>query len=554
MQRDKTKALKPVFSGGQIAFLLFCLWAGVAPVFAQQGPRVVASADTTSIRIGEQIRWTVEVEVDSASRVIFPEGQTFSPLETVEAFKTDTTRKNDRILLQKTYALTQFDSGGYLLPTQRIEIDGKGFFTDSLLVKVATVPVDTVAQKMYDIKPMMEVTGSRLGWLKWIALGLLAVLLAGGAYYWFFVRKKPLTEAEEEALLPPYDRAMKELKRLEQSRYLIQDEYKQYYTELTGIVRAYLEEEVHISALESTTAQLLEKLELLRDAGKLSLEDTTLRQFQNILETADLVKFAKSKPELRKAEEDRNRVEEIVQKTKEALPEPTEEELLQQEEYRMALAEQQRKRKVRFALGAVAGLLAIGLVSAIGYYGFRNVKDYLIGTPSKSLLEGEWVSSSYGYPPVILETPEVLYRKEIELPPEAMASIQDLDAFAYDDTRANLSIAAVSTVFTKTDEVPDYEEAVDQVLAGFERNGARNIITKQEDFTTVSGVPGVRVYGSGNFKVPDSDEFLKGKYTILLFGGNGFMQQVVISWEEEDRYAEEIVARILKTIEVKTVI
>ncbi len=553
MGRDKTHIRKPAAGKTLLALLCLCLSA-VYPVFSQQAPRITSSVDTASIRIGEQIQWTVAVEVDSTARVIFPEGQTFSPLETVEAYKTDTTRKNDRMLLQKTYALTQFDSGGYLLPTQRIEIDGEGYFTDSLLVRVATVPVDTVNQKMYDIKPMMGVETSRLGWLKWLGFGLLALLLAGGAYYWFFIRKKPLTESEQEALLPPYERAMKELKRLEQSKYLIQDEFKQYYTELTGIVRAYLEEEVHISALESTTSELLEKLELLRDSGKLHLEDATLRQFQGILETADLVKFAKNKPELRKAEEDRSRVEEIVQKTKEALPEPTEEELLQQEEYRLAFEEQQRRRKLRFALGAVAGVLLIALVSSVGYFGFRNVRDYLIGNPSKSLLEGEWVASSYGYPPIILETPEVLYRKEIPLPPEAMATIRDLDAFAYDDPRAHLSIAAVSTVFNKADEAPDYEGAVDQVLAGFERNGARNIITKQEDFTTVSGAPGLKVYGNGNFKIPDSQEFIKGKYAILLFGGNGFMQQVVISWADEDRYAEEIVARILKTIEVRTVI
>ncbi|MGB5654455.1 MAG: hypothetical protein WBM56_11550 [Robiginitalea sp.] len=553
MQRDNIHVFKST-GAGYFTFILTILLAFSPPLFSQQPPRVESSTDTASIRIGEQIQWTVVVEVDSTAQVIFPEGQTFSPLETVEAYKTDTTRKKDRMLLQKTYALTQFDSGGYLLPTQRIEIDGKGYFTDSLFVMVATIPVDTVNQKMFDIKPMMEVETSPWGWLGWLALGLLVLLLGGFAYYWFYLRKKPLTEAEKEALLPPYERAMKELKRLEESRYLIQDEYKQYYTELTGIVRAYLEEEVHISALESTTAQLLEKLELLRDAGKLDLEESTLRQFQGILETADLVKFAKNKPELRKAEEDRTHVEEIVRKTKEALPEPTEEELLQQETYRMAMAEQQRKRKVRFALAGVGGLVLIGLIGAIAYYGFSNVKDYLIGTPSKSLLEGEWVASSYGYPPVILETPEVLYRKEIELPPEARATIKDLDAFAYDDTRAHLSIATLSTVFNKPDEEPDYEGAVEQILSGFEKNGARNIITKQEDFTTVSGVPGIRVFGRGEFKIPDSDRFLKGKYTILLFGGNGFMQQVVLSWEEEDPYAEEIVARILKTIEVKTVI
>ena len=109
-------------------------------------------------------------------------------------------------------------------------------------------------------------------------------------------------------------------------------------------------------------------------------------------------------------------------------------------------------------------------------------------------------------------------------------------------------------MFSKADTPPDYDQAVDQVLAGFEQNGAKNIITKQEEFTTVSGVKGVRVYGRGDFRMGDSEEYVKGRYTVLLFGGNGFLQQVVISWEDGDPYAEQIVERILKTVEVKTVV
>lgn len=531
------------------------LWFLTIPflVFAQEPPRVETMVDTTFIRIGEQLKWTVSVDADSTAQIIFPEGQTFSPLETVEAFKTDTTRKTKRFRLQKTYALTQFDSGAYLLPTQRIEIDGKGYFTDSLLISVATVPVDTVNQKMYDIKAPMKVEASRFAWFKWVGVGLFLILFAG-AVYWFFFRKKPLSEKEEEALLLPFERAMRELKRLEESRYLIQEEYKQYYSELTGIVRAYMEEEVHVSALESTTSQLMDKLELLRDAGKLNLDEQTTLQFRKILETADLVKFARSRPEIRMAEQDRLQVEKIVQKTKEAIPEPTEEELLQQEEYRLEIAARKKRKKIRYAGIAAGVLLLISMVTSVAYFGFRNVKDSLFGNPSKTLLEGEWISSSYGYPPVILETPEVLFRREIQIPPEAREAINDLDAFTYDDPKANMSISAVSTVFNKADSPPDFEAALEQVLAGFESRGARNIITKQEEFTTVSGIQGLRVFGRGEFKLPDSGEFVKGKYTVLLFGGNGFIQQVVISWEEGDPYAEEIVERILRTIEVKTIV
>src|SRR5680860_1871834 len=141
------------------AFLCFLFFGCIG--FSQKNPSVTSQVDTTDIKIGEQVKFTVTVEADSTAQVIFPEGQTFSPLETVEAFATDTTRKNDRMTLQKIYALTQFDSGAYKLPSQRIEINGMGFFTDSAMVNVANVAVDTLAQKMYDIKPLMEVEKSR---------------------------------------------------------------------------------------------------------------------------------------------------------------------------------------------------------------------------------------------------------------------------------------------------------------------------------------------------------------------------------------------------------
>lgn len=456
--------------------------------------------------------------------------------------------------LVKTYALTQFDSGAYLLPTQRVEIDGKGYFTDSLFVSVANVPVDTTQQKMYDIKPMQDLEGSSWGWLKWAGLVILLLLVAGGLYWWFVLREKPLTEEEEEALLPPFERAMLNLKKLEDSRFLIQDEFKAYYTELTGIVRAYLEEEIEIDALESTTSQLMDKMEMLRDAGRLELQQETLVEFRRILETADLVKFARSKPELRQAETDRETMAKIVRDTQEAIPEPTEEELMEQEAYREAIALQKRKKRIRIAAASLAGILLLGSVGTVSYFGFDQVRETLFGTPTKSLMEGEWISSSYGYPPILLETPEVLYRKELPIPEEAAETIQDMDVFAYDNPRAHLSILARSVTLRDVSAEPDFEQSVEEILVQFEKQGARNLITKQEEFTTVSGVKGIRVYGNGRMQMPDSQSDMKAGYAILVFGGKGFIQQVVLSWEEGDPYADAIVERILRTLDVKLIV
>lgn len=528
-------------------FLLFIIQG-----FAQERPTVSTEIDTTYIKIGEQIHWTVTVDIDTTSTVIFPEGQTFSPLETVEAFATDTTRKKDRLTLQKIYALTQFDSGAYKLPSQRIEINGMGFMTDSMLINVATIPVDTLNQKMYDIKPLINVEKSNIEFWKYILIGILVLLVFGALFYWFVLRKKPLTEEEKVALLPPYDRALLELKRLENSKYLIQDEYKQYYSELTSIVRSYLEEDAHVSALESTTGQLIEKLELLKDAGELKLDDDTIKQFQQILQTADLVKFAKNKPSTLVAEQDRKLVEQIVVKTHDALPEPTEDELLEQAEYQEELERKAKKKKIMVAIVSVVAIILIGTTIAGVKYGFGYLKDSVFGHPTKELLEGEWVRSNYGFPPVQLETPQVLVRQEVKLPPEAKAAIADIQAFGYTSPIGLFSVGTTSITLNQQDAEPDFEKTIEQILSNFEGQGAKNIITKQEEFSTISGVKGVKVYGSGEFLIPNSKELIDGKYTVLLFGGKGFQQYVILTWLEDDTYAQEIVDRILASVEVKT--
>ncbi len=517
---------------------------------AQTKPTIKTNVDTTYIRIGEQIKWEITVGIDSTDQVIFPEGQTFSPLETVEAYATDTTRKNDRLTLQKIYALTQFESGTYKLPSQRIEINGVGYFTDSLQINVETIPVDTLAQKMYDIKPLMVVDKTNPDLWKYLLGAVLVLLLIGGLFYWFVFRKKPLTEEEKVALLPAYDRALLELKRLENSKYLIQDEYKEYYSELTDIVRSYLEEDANISAMESTTGQLIEKLELLSDSGDLELEKDTISQFKNILQTADLVKFAKSKPSMSVAEQDRKIVGLIVEKTHEAIPEPTEEELMQQAEYQEELERKKQKKKLIIGIASLAALVIIGTTIAGFQLGFTYLKDTIIGHPSKELLEGNWVSSRYGFPSVILETPKVLIRKEVKLPPEAKANINEIQAFEYRSAMSLFSIGATSITLSEETET-DFAQTIEQIVKNFEVQGAKNIITKQEDFVTISGVKGLKVYGSGKFAVPGSKDLMKGKYTILLFGGKGFQQYVILSWKDDDTYAQEIVDRILTTVEVK---
>ena len=154
-------------------------------------------------------------------------------------------------------------------------------------------------------------------------------------YAFFFAKKR---REERKNKLPPFERAIEELKALQTVSPSLQEEYKQYYSRLTDVVRRYLEEEAKISALESTTDELLLKLEALKQSGQLELERQTLKNLKTVLQTADLVKFARSTPEFGSISKDRELVEGVLIETKEALPEPTPEEIREREEYRLLLA------------------------------------------------------------------------------------------------------------------------------------------------------------------------------------------------------------------------
>ena len=157
-------------------------------VFAQQ-KLVKTSIDTTKNKIGAEFKLTLKTEVDTLTKVVFPNLVNFGPLEVIQSYPIDTIRKNDRYELIKKYGLTQFDSGKYTIPSVRILINNKPFLSDSLRVEVANVQVDTLKQKMFDIKDIIPAQKTVGDWWKY----LLIVLLLGGLgalIYWYIKRTK----------------------------------------------------------------------------------------------------------------------------------------------------------------------------------------------------------------------------------------------------------------------------------------------------------------------------------------------------------------------------
>ncbi len=526
--------------------------------------KIKSSIDSTSVKIGQQITYEIEVEVDTSSLVVFPEGQTFLPLEMIESYKVDATKMDDRFRLIKKYGLTQFDSGSYTIPRQKILIGDYEFFTDSVQVEIRSIAVDTTKQPLYDIKPLTEVDKSAGKWWLYLLLVLLALGLVAFLLYWFIWREKPLSQEEKVALLPPYERAKLALVELDKTSYLENSELKAYYSELTGIIRTYLDEKVYDRALESTTEELISRLHLLSDGNQIDLSKDDIKNIDTILRRADLVKFAKSKPDIALAQLDRQTIDVEIDHVKEALPEPTEEELLADLKYQEELAERKKRKKVVITVVISVVLLIGTFVGFSAHYGLRYVKDSIFGHPSKELLEEkEWVSSEYGAPGVIITTPKVLERYEVAIPENLKGQIEVAN-FKYGSIFSGLEIVVTSTKLPETEpqgganeqETSPEEESgrrlirrAEARLNSLESLGAENIITKNEQFITPNGQEGLKTFGTADF-TDEKGNREKGEYIILGFTTERLLQEVVLLWNKDDVYANQIMDRVLNSIEL----
>ena len=547
MQMKENKSYKAKILFLELTRNLFMLFLFFKVCLSQA--QVSSSIDTTQIRIGEEIIYSIQVEVDSTALVLFPEGQSFNPLEVIDSYDIDTTRLQDKIRLIKKYGLTQFDSGSYTLPSQRVVINNKSFNTDSVNLEVFNVLVDTTKQKMFHIKPAFEVEEPGVDFEKllyWIA----PILLIIGIVAFLFFRRRKRKKTESAKQLPPYEEAIEALKVLDHSNFLENDNSKSYYSSLTEILKRYIGREVDDAALESTSNELIDRLILHKDAGSFDFDTETINKIDKILKRADLIKFAKMKELEGQAKTDRTVVEDIINETKEIIPEPTEEELLKNKLYLEELRRKQLKRKrIKIVLTAFASVIIAAVIFG-SIKGFDELKDKILGNEMRNLSEGRWIKSEYGSPLIVVETPRVLIRTLDSLVPKSVL-IKRKSLFTYGHINDLLYIR-VSTIKFNQEQKLELESSLDMSLELLEKAGAKNLVVKREDFETENGIKGIKAYGDFHVQV-SGNKLLKKKssYELLLFAQENGLQEVLVVYEGDSRFSEAIKDRIINSIELE---
>lgn len=534
-------------------YILFLLIS--TSLFAQ---KVTTSIDSTKKKIGAEFKLTLKTDVDTLSKVKFPNAKFFGPLEVIQSYKIDTVKNGARYELIKKYGLTQFDSGKYTIPRIPVLINGKPSFSDSIKVEVNDVKVDTLKQKMYDIKDIAKVNSPLGSW--WIYLLILLAIGVIGYFVYKYIKKRQ-SQPKVEAIVytSPIEKATSLLQQLEKKELWQKGEIKNYYSELTDIARNYIEEEIHIPAMESTTSELIEGLRKAAKLQKLKLSNETVENLEKVLKQADLVKFAKVKPLDFEIEEDKKRISSSIVTIHKSIPEIVEDndELAlwneqQKELARIQKLKKQKRVRIITTIGIVLGMLMLFVLGLIYFKGFDYVKDNFLGHPTKDLVEGEWVFSEYGNPGVKIETPKVLKRMDASkaLPKDAAALIKDMQLFVYGSMLDDFYITVATSTFKQEVQL-DLDKAVEGSLKVMESQGAQNIIVKTEEFDTQQGITGKKSYGTMTILDKVKGKSTKMYYEMLVFGQNNGLQQILILHREDDKYGQQIGERILNSVELK---
>jgi len=334
--------------------LIYLCIAAIYPVMTTSAQNVIVQAEVDSMMmwVGQQTGLRLSVTCDAGNKVVFPayRDTIVRGLEIIPPVITDTQYVNNgqRMTLTRNYVVTCFDSALIYIPSMPVEVDGTEYQSNRLALAFMTYDIPEGEEtKIFGPKENMK-TPVRLYEAKGLLVYWFLAIMAIGLGVYLFIRFKDdkpiIRRIKIEPKVPAHVKALSEIEDLRQSGGPHSEDAKGYYTQLTDILREYINERFGFNATEMTSYEILERLEESRDKESLA-------ELRDLLSTSDMVKFAKFKPMLN--ENDRNLVSamEFVNDTK---IEISEEELKPKEEE--TIVEVKRSKGARIML-LVAGVV-----------------------------------------------------------------------------------------------------------------------------------------------------------------------------------------------------
>ncbi len=272
--------------------LIILLIVLTASVFSQARLSVEISND--SIKLGEPLRYSLLIEYPKGGKIMGDPVTGFSEFEVLQIRKTDPDSKAGKIVEQRDFTLMRFDTGRCVISAPEIMILSGLDTLRAVGVEKTIYVVSILDSTKRDIEPEKPILRVTVRWWLVIVMGIavLGILLLIAWLVYRYIKawqeKKRREALAEPAPIPrsPEEIAFEQIELLRQKNYLDEALFKIYYSELSDILRNYLEAKIGISAMESTTVDIVREIEQKVSRG-------TAQDWFEFLSHADLVKFAK---------------------------------------------------------------------------------------------------------------------------------------------------------------------------------------------------------------------------------------------------------------------
>lgn len=270
-------------------------FVSLSPIFAAEGKLSVSPAE---IAIGDSLNLTVTVVSGLEEEVIFGGWQAAEEWTLRGAGEVTVTRENGQQTHSKVYRLTTFETGPIELPPPVIEIRRPGDVVEELSLDPVVVMVRSVLQELEsgdtELRPLKAPIPEPVNWWFWGSVITLILLLLGGAVWWY--RRQSGGDVTHFVEPPAHERALAALEELRAKDFLQKGLFEEYYTEISAIVRRYIEDRFGLKAPEMTTEEFLHAT-----AGEAAMSSDHKSALDVFLNQCDLVKFARYRPQVDEA-------------------------------------------------------------------------------------------------------------------------------------------------------------------------------------------------------------------------------------------------------------
>ena len=282
-------------------YVLFLIFAVLATAnIKAQNVEVEGKVESTDVQVGKPFTLDLSLKVPYGWFVEWNDFAIDTLSEQIDIIKRGNVERtadaDSNVIVKQQLTLMTFDTGQIQLPavglTYAQSFDDPNrllAYTDPINLYSTTIAVDTTMA----YKPIVEPIAAPIRMKEvfpWILAVLLAVLLGLGI--WFFVKRRKVHVDENGIIIrgpviPPYDKAVDDLKRLREEKMWQSGKVKEYFSSLTDIAREYIEGQFGVNAVEMTTDDILEEIKPLHFSKE------TYNKLKDTMEVADLVKFAK---------------------------------------------------------------------------------------------------------------------------------------------------------------------------------------------------------------------------------------------------------------------